>query len=86
MSNDITKEILLNAGFQKDGCGIFSIKGSKPIVIYYKSSPVNGRHWKCFIYSDEMATNLLVDAYIQTVEYFNKLMELEDINFKLVEE
>lgn len=86
MSKDITEEILLNAGFQKGKFKVFSNKGNNPIDIYYTAIPENGRHWRCMVYLVEKITVLWADAYIQTIEQFNKLMELMDIKFRLKEE
>lgn len=82
MNKDITEEILLKAGFQKNRFS-FYIQGSNPIDIYYTSFPVSGRHWDCFVYSDEKFTSLLADIYIQTIDHFNKLMELMNIDLRL---
>lgn len=83
MSKDITEDILLKAGFVdvSDNAFKLRIKEEGYITLLY-SQPPFGRCWTCYVDT----TINMCKADIQTVEHFNKLMDLMDISFKLKEE
>lgn len=92
MSKDITEEILLKAGFKyfeedSDNTSYYSYspdeneKGDWSIILTYSKN--NDRDWHCEV---STSPTTYADADIQTVEHFNKLMEIMGINFKLKEE
>ena len=93
MSTDITDDILLKAGFNKEEC--YSIIGSYRYIkilsdVYVDVSNISCmpmRDWNVKIYDrDDYYSGLFADVDIQTIEYFSKLMEIMGINFKLKEE
>lgn len=82
MSKDITKDILLKAGFMDASGNAFKlfVEGGY-IILQYVQQPF-GRCWKCSVdNNNDMST-----TDIQTIDHFNKLMELMDINFRIKEE
>lgn len=82
MSKDITKNILLKAGFIEsiDDTFKFFIETGGYITLHYVQPPF-GRCWQC--YADN--TINMCNADIQTIDHFNKLMEIMEIDFKLNE-
>lgn len=84
MNREITEDILRRSGFE---CGFqtFFINVSNPIHIYYTNLSVEDKHWRCVVYSDKKFHHLFVDIYIQTVEHFNKLMDIMDVEFRFKE-
>lgn len=88
MSKDITEEILLNAGFHKEEiysivCPYrYAIKLSNVYVEVYNSSNMHTRNFNIKVFN---SYGLFADVDIETVEHFNKLMDLMDIDFKLKE-
>lgn len=82
MSKEITEDILLKAGFMDAGGNAFKlfIEGGY-IILQYIPQPF-GRCWRCSVdnNSDMSTTN------IQTIDHFNKLMDLMGIDFRLKEE
>lgn len=82
MSKDITDDILLKAGFMDASGNAFKlfVEGGY-IILQYVQQPF-GRCWKCSVdNNNDMST-----TDIQTIDHFNKLMELMDINFRIKEE
>lgn len=91
MNKDITSIILRRAGFNiKENCFTFcpySYTMKLPnvnieVVHYIHEIPT--RSWNVMI--SELGGLLIADIYIQTIDHFNKLMELMDIDFRLKEE
>ena len=86
MSKDITEDILLRAGFKEtdrnDRVYVVTFELANRIsVTNYRSICDNStRKWYCEV-SNKNGDCAEVD--IQTVEHFNKLMELMDIDFRL---
>lgn len=81
MSKDITKDILLKAGFMdaSDNAFKFFIDGGY-IILQYIIQPF-GRCWRCSVdINNDMST-----TDIQTIEHFNKLMDLMNVEFRLKE-
>ena len=87
MSN-ITDDILLKAGFYEDIRGFVKHYHEQVIIIeeinryelqlfVYKD-----RKWNLVVHNFDVYLNIL-EADIQTIEHFNKLMDLMDIDFKL---
>lgn len=96
MSKDITEDILLKAGFEEidrvDNVSItFELKKwdiewdieSDWDITMTKYNRSYGRKWSCDVNNDE-SNFAYID--IQTIEHFNKLMEVLDIDFRLKEE
>lgn len=92
MSKDITKEILLKVGFKyfeedSDNTSYYSYspdeneKGNWSIILTYSKN--NGRDWHCEVSTSPTTYD---DTDIQTVDHFNKIMDLMDIDFRLKEE
>lgn len=88
MNENITEEVLLKAGF-------YEISREEPYNVSYEllnpdihitnykiTRSHYARHWYCEVSNGIDCAN--VD--IQTIEHFNKIMELMDIDFKLKEE
>lgn len=89
MSKDITEDILLRAGFEDSAysSAIFHLE-RRDYDIYdidmEKYQNFN-REWYCKVKSFKHGCNC-AEADIQTIDHFNKLMELMDIDFRLKEE
>lgn len=88
MSKNITEDILLKAGFKEtdenDRAYVTFELANKISVTNYGIICDNGtREWYCEV-SNKNGDCAEVD--IQTVDHFNKLMELMDIDFRLKEE
>lgn len=89
MFKDITEEILLNAGFHKEEiysivCPYrYAIKLSNVYVEVYNSSNMPTRSFDIKVFNSD---GLFANVDIETVEQFNKFMDLMDINFRLKEE
>ncbi len=78
---DISKDILIKAGFIDVSGYMFRlfVEGGC-IILQYAQHPF-GRCWRCSVDNNsDMCT-----ADIQTIDHFNKLMELMDIDFRLKE-
>lgn len=93
MSKNITGDILLKAGFNKEECCsiVCPYRYIKILSdVYVDVSNVSCmpmRDWNVRVYDrDYYFGGLFADVDIQTIDHFNKLMELMDINFKLKEE
>lgn len=87
MNKDLTDDILLKAGFKEDD-GYFEYATEVNDITYIigvvVDNSLKGRNYAvCVSLGDD---NLIGYACIQTVDHFNKLMELMDIDFKLNEE
>lgn len=87
MNKNITEDILLKAGMYKVGNAameyIVQVDGQKYTIQIVNYSNRNGRNYTCAVFNEH---DLLVGfACIQTIDYFNKLMELMDIDFRLKE-
>lgn len=88
MSKDITDGILLKAGMYKVGNAameyIVQVDGQKYAIQIVKYSNRNGRNYSCGVFNEH---DLPVGfACVQTIDHFNKLMKMLDINFRLKEE
>ena len=84
MSKDITEKILLKAGFNditEYSNHVRYVRDNITMIHYIHAKP-HVRNWECRLFSD----NGFASADILTVEHFNKLMELMDIDFRLKEE
>lgn len=80
MSN-ITEDILLKAGFMDASGNAFKlfVEGGY-IILQYVQQPF-GRCWKCSVdNNNDMST-----TNIQTIDHFNMLMKLMNIDFRLKE-
>lgn len=95
MSKDITEDILLKAGFKE----IKEISKVNPKYITFELTNLSNwdisitnypflnnqpRKWSCEVNNN--TNRYAAEADIQTIEHFNKLMDLMDINFRLKEE
>ena len=81
MTKDITEDILLKAEFKKvsEIIGYYTTYERYPIDITHLISANHGdRDWFC-----EVHGNFTANIDIQTIDHFNKLMELMDIDLKL---
>lgn len=84
MSKDITEEILLKAGFKEnDGHLEYSTKVNDfiRIISVIRENSLYGRNYVACVSLGNY--DPIGYAYIQTIEHFNKLMDLMDIDFKL---
>lgn len=88
MSKDITKGILLNAGFiERDGicgCSTETDGRKRTIVVALDGSAMYGRDYTLIVYNGNKAP--IGYACVQTIQHFNKLMELMNIGLRLKEE
>lgn len=88
MSKDITEEILLKAGLvEKDGmlgCSTETDGRKRIIVVAVDGTDMYGRDYALMVYNGNR--DPIGYACIQTIEHFNKFMELMDIDFRLKEE
>lgn len=88
MSKDITEGILLKAGFiERDGifgCSTEADGRKRTIVVALDGSAMYRRDYTLIVYNGNR--DPIGYACVQTIEHFNKLMDLMDINFKLKEE
>lgn len=81
MSKDITEDILLRAGFKKvsENIQCVTYEMSSIEVTHYIHFKPAIRSWECRVsYNGNFAS-----ADILTINHFNKLMELMDIDFRL---
>lgn len=87
MSKDITEDILLRAGFEDSAysSAIFHLEGRDYKIDIEKYIQDFNRKWHCKVGSTKHGYNC-AEADIQTIDHFNKLMELMDIDFRLKEE
>ena len=87
MSKDITEDILLRAGFKKTSNSLFVLRRADYAIellnLHFDADECK-RHWTCDANTNKDYT--ITRTSIQTVEHFNKLMELMDIDFRLKEE
>ena len=84
MSKDITEGILLKAGFNKvteHPCYIEYFLDKYKIVMSFNKGVWIDRRWTCSI---TQGSNFAM-VHIQTINHFNKLMEIMDIDFRLTE-
>lgn len=94
MSKDITKDILLKAGFKE-----IEISKINPKYITFELTNLTNwdisitnypflsnqpRKWSCEVNNN--INRYAAEADIQTIDHFNKLMNIMDINFRLKEE
>lgn len=88
MSENITEDILLKAGMYKVKDSVMEyiaqVGGQKYAIQVLKYSVRDGRNYSCGVFNEN--DYLVGFASIQTIDHFNKLMELMDISFKLKEE
>ena len=85
MNENITEELLLKAGFIERG-GYFEYsteadKRKRTIVVVLNDSTMYSRDHTLIVYNGNK--DPIGGACIQTIEHFNKLMNLMDIDFKL---
>lgn len=91
MSKDITENILLKAGFYEDIRGYVKHYGECVIIVEeinryrLQRFVYKNRNWNLTVHNFNVCSNIL-EVDIQTVEHFNKLMELMDIDFRLKKE
>ena len=86
MSKDITEGILLRAGMYKVNGAIeytTQVDKLRYTIQILKYSDISGRNYSCGVFNE--LGHLIGFAYIQTIDHFNKLMELMDIDFRLKE-
>lgn len=96
MSKDITVNCLLKSGFKEiyknnNVCTIFELTSDNKndLGIYSWSIDLTnhllsyGRKWTCHACNNETGYTNAADVDIQTIDHFNKVMELMDINFRL---
>lgn len=86
MSKNITEDILLKAGFKKtdrvdNTYTTFELTDYDITIFHYR---YHYRQWCCKVSNNDGFNCAKAD--IQTIDHFNKLMELMDINFRLKEE
>lgn len=88
MSKNITEDILLKAGLiERDGifgCSTEVDGRKRTIVVALDGSAMYGRDYTLIVYNGNK--DPIGYACVQTIDHFNKLMELMDIDFKLKEE
>lgn len=88
MSKDITKDILLSAGFiERDGIFEFTTKvdyRKRTIVVALNNSAMYNRDHTVIVYNSNKEP--IGYACVQTVEHFHKLMELMNSGIRLTEE
>lgn len=86
MSKDITRKIL-SGNFWHDGDSFCTNKSNYTIYLSYIPFSYIGRHWYCKIYINYYDSRFLIaNVDIQTIDHFNKLMDLMDIDFRIKEE
>ena len=87
MSKDITEGILLKAGFMESdglfGCSTEVDGRKRTIVVALDGSAMYNRDYTLIVYNGNK--DPIGYACVQTVEHFNKLMELMGIDFRLEE-
>lgn len=77
-NKDITEDILLKNGFKNDGTNVFSYVGKNCSVdVWYGLIAIRNRHWQCAIYVEDNKY-ILCSTIIQTIDQFNRLMEIMD--------
>lgn len=88
MNKDITEDILLKAGMYEVGNAameyIAQVGGQKYTIQIVKYSNRNGRNYSCGVFNENDFP--VGFACVQTIDHFNKLMGLMDIDFRLKEE
>lgn len=85
MNKEITEDILLKAGFNKVTEDIINrviYARDNITMIHYIHAKPHVRNWECRL----VANNGFASADILTIDHFNKLMDLMDVNFRLKEE
>lgn len=85
MSKDITEDILLRAGFKKVNefpCCIEYALDKYKITMSFNKWVWISRRWTCSL---NQGSNFAM-IHIKTIDHFNMLMELMDIDFRLKEE
>ena len=87
MNKDITEDILLKAGFKEisrvDHKYItFKLTNWDISITNYPFPSNYSRNWSCGVSNGADCA----EADIQTIDHFNKLMELMDIDFRLKED
>ncbi len=81
---EITENILLDNGFKNDGTDVFSYMGKVYTIDIYRAIPIKGRSWFCVVYKKEnKMRHILASMAIQTIEQFNNLMDIVEINLDL---
>lgn len=85
MNKDITEDSLLKAGFIERG-GFFEYsteadKRKRTIILVLNDSTMYSRDNTLIVYNGNK--DLIGYACIQTIEHFNELMSLLDIDFRL---
>lgn len=78
---EITENILLDNGFKDDNHDGFSYTEKDYIIdILYSARPIKDREWFCVVYNMH---NILATMAIQTIEQFNDLMDMTEVDFRL---
>lgn len=78
---EITKDFLTKIGFSNDGTSVFTFMSEDYLIKVVYSIATKGRHWYCTIFTNDTSL-MLGNVAIQTVEQFEKTMEIFDINLK----
>lgn len=92
MSKDITEEILLKAGFKEISkvnpryttFELTNLTNWDISITNYPFLSNYPRKWSCEVNNN--TNRYAAEADIQTIDHFNKLMDLMDIDFRLKEE
>lgn len=88
MNKDITEDILLKAGFKEtdrvdNTYTTFELTDYDITILHYRYNHCCYRQWYCKVSNNDGFN--CAEADIQTIDHFNKLMELMDIDFRLKE-
>ena len=79
---EITEDFLTKLGFSNDGTNVFTFISKDYLVdVWCCAVALRDRHWHCTIYTDD-TKHILGDNVIQTIEQFEKAMEIFDIDLK----
>lgn len=88
MSKDITEGILLKAGLIESegmyGCSTEADGRKRTIAVALDGSAMYGRDYTLIVYNGNR--DPIGYACVQTIDHFNKLMEIMDIDFRLKED
>ena len=77
----ITENILLDNGFVVNNHDGFSYtRKDYTIDILYSAKSIKGREWFCVVFTMH---NILATMAIQTIEQFNNLMDITEVDFRL---
>lgn len=77
---EITEDFLTKMGFSNDGTDVFTFISKDYLIdVYRYAVALKDRHWNCLIYTGD-TKHILGDIAIQTIEQFEKAMEIFDID------